>query len=82
MRGHVQGVGYRAGCSARAHELGLHGWVRNRPDGTVEVEAEGAAQALTELRIWCEKGPPASHVMGVSSTRVPATGQDWFEIRH
>lgn len=50
VRGRVQGVGYRAGCHRRANELGLSGWVRNLPDGSVEVEAEGAPS--TSLN-WC-----------------------------
>ncbi len=41
VRGQVQGVGYRAACNRRARELGLSGWVRNCPDGSVAIEAEG-----------------------------------------
>jgi acylphosphatase len=81
VRGRVQGVGYRAGCHRRANELGLSGWVRNLPDGSVEVEAEGAPQHLAELVLWCEKGPLRAQVNGVGSTRVAVTGDDWFEIR-
>ena len=81
MRGRVQQVGFRAGCSRRAIELGLSGWVCNRPDGSVEVEAEGSPQRLTELQLWCEKGTAGAAVSSVSSTRIPATGTDWFEIR-
>ncbi len=81
VRGRVQGVGYRAGCCRRANELGLSGWVRNLPDGSVEVEAEGLPQHLAELVLWCEKGPLRAQVTGLGSTRVAATGDDWFEIR-
>lgn len=81
VRGRVQGVGYRAGCSRRADELGLSGWVRNLGDGSVEVEAEGVPQKLSELVLWCEKGPLLAQVTGVGATRIPATGSDWFEIR-
>ncbi len=81
VRGRVQGVGYRAGCCRRATDLGLSGWVRNRPDGLVELEAEGVPQMLTELQIWCEKGPSGAQVTSVASTLVPTTGADWFEIR-
>ncbi|MEB3182986.1 MAG: acylphosphatase [Cyanobacteriota bacterium] len=81
VRGRVQGVGYRAGCSRRAHELGVGGWVRNRPDGSVEVEAEGTPQQLTEFRLWCERGPLLAHVTAVESTQIPGRGDDWFEIR-
>ncbi len=81
VRGRVQGVGYRAGCSRRAGELGLSGWVRNLGDGSVEVEAEGVPQMLSELVLWCEKGPLLAQVTAVGATRIPATGADWFEIR-
>jgi acylphosphatase len=81
VRGKVQGVGYRASCCRQASTLGLGGWVRNRADGSVEVEAEGTAQALGELQIWCEKGPTGAQVSGVAITRIPVTGCDWFEVR-
>ena len=82
VRGHVQGVGYRAGCWRLATDLGLSGWVRNRPDGTVELEAEGNPTRLNDLLVWCEKGPAAAQVIGVSSARIPCAGDDWFEVRH
>ena len=81
VRGQVQGVGYRAACCTRATDLGLSGWVRNRPDGSVEIEAEGSPLELTELRIWCEKGPAEAVVNSVASSQVAATGADWFEVR-
>lgn len=81
VRGRVQGVGYRLGCRRRAIELGVSGWVRNLADGSVEVEAEGQPQCLAELMLWCEKGPQRAHVTGVGTTRIAATGDDWFEIR-
>lgn len=77
----MQGVGYRAATLRRASELGLSGWVRNRSDGTVELEAEGSMQALGVLRLWCEKGPDEARVSGVSVREIPVTGSDWFEIR-
>jgi acylphosphatase len=77
----VQGVGYRAASLRRASELGLSGWVRNRSDGAVELEAEGGQQALGELRLWCEKGPDAARVSSVHAREIPPNGSDWFEIR-
>jgi acylphosphatase len=47
----------------------------------VELEAEGNPQDLTELRIWCEKGPAHAVVNSVASAQVAATGADWFEVR-
>jgi acylphosphatase len=55
--------------------------VRNRPDGSVEVEAEGLPDRLVELRLWCEKGPQGAQVSGVTSGQVAVAGTDWFEIR-
>ena len=81
VSGQVQGVGYRAACCGRARELGLAGWVRNRSDGTVEVEAEGPIQALAELRLWCERGPAGAQVSRVVVRQIGNTGADWFEIR-
>lgn len=77
----MQGVGYRDACWRCAQDLGLSGWVRNLPDGTVEVEAEGRPQDLTALVIWCERGPQPARVISVSSKRIAPAGGDWFEIR-
>ncbi|MBC1260035.1 acylphosphatase [Synechococcus sp. BSF8S] len=81
VSGRVQGVGYRQACCLRAQSLGLGGWVRNRPDGRVELEAEGCSQNLEQLRLWCESGPPGAHVSGVSESVIPPGGHDWFEVR-
>jgi acylphosphatase len=80
VRGLVQGVGYRACCRRQALDLGLSGWVRNRPDGSVELEAEGPPHRLGELRLWCEKGPPGAQVSSVSIAQMAVAGTDWFEI--
>jgi len=81
IRGRVQGVGYRAACCRRAQELGLAGWVRNCSDGSVEVQAEGNEHRLTELRVWCECGPPGARIDSIHGSRVATTGADWFEVR-
>ncbi|MCP9802391.1 acylphosphatase [Cyanobium sp. T1G-Tous] len=81
VRGQVHGVGYRAACKLRAQDLGLSGWVRNCSDGSVEIEAEGCPQELTELRLWCEKGPADAVVNSVASSQIAAAGTDWFEVR-
>lgn len=76
----MQGVGYRQATLREAQALGLGGWVRNSPDGTVMVEAEGSINALNDLRLWCERGPEAAQVHRVTTTQTAATGADWFEI--
>lgn len=82
VRGQVQGVGYRAACNRRARELGLSGWVRNCPDGSVAIEAEGPINQLNELRLWCERGPSGAQVLGVTSSLLSPCRDDWFEVRH
>lgn len=66
----------------RASELGLHGWVRNLTDGRVEVQLEGSPQAIHELRLWCEHGPRDAEVALVRPSRMPLTGENWFEVRY
>ena len=62
VQGRVQGVCYRAFVRDEARALGLDGWVRNRPDGSVELLAEGEAEALAALVDRCTVGPPAARV--------------------
>ena len=81
VSGQVQGVGYRAACCQKARQLDLNGWVRNQHDGTVEVQAEGQLHALTELRLWCERGPEQAEVLSVSQGQLAPIREDWFEIR-
>jgi acylphosphatase len=60
--GHVQGVAFRAYTMREARSYSLNGWVRNRPDGSVEVIAEGAEEQLRQLRDYCSHGPPTARV--------------------
>ena len=70
VAGKVQGVFFRASTQKKATGLGLSGFVRNQPDGTVYIEAEGDPERLNDLVKWCEAGGP----MGarVSSVMVSA----------
>lgn len=65
VSGRVQGVGFRWFVVGEAERLGLRGWVRNAPDGSVEVEVEGAEEVVAELKQKLEKGPPAARVSQV-----------------
>jgi acylphosphatase len=65
VRGRVQGVGFRWFVRERARELAVRGWVRNRSDGSVEVEAEGDLASLDELRRSLAKGPRGAVVSSV-----------------
>ena len=80
VRGHVQGVAFRWSARDRARELGLGGWVRNRPDGSVEVWAEGTPDKAAELLIWLEGGPPAARVEGLEVRTVEPRGFEEFSI--
>jgi acylphosphatase len=61
-RGRVQGVAFRWYTLQEARRLGLTGWVRNLPDGSVRIVAEGEREALEALLIWAEQGPPHASV--------------------
>jgi acylphosphatase len=67
VRGLVQGVFYRASARDQARLLLLGGWVRNLPDGSVEIVAEGPEETLMELLAWCRQGPPAARVDHIES---------------
>jgi acylphosphatase len=58
----VQGVFFRAGTQQTAQRLGLTGWVRNLPDGRVELVACGEEATLAQLEAWLQQGPPQARV--------------------
>ncbi len=65
VHGLVQGVSFRFYTMQEAKRLKLTGWVRNRPEGTVEVVAEGSRSALERLVAWLKRGSPAARVTNV-----------------
>jgi acylphosphatase len=73
IRGRVQGVCFRYATKEQADALGLTGWVRNCPDGSVEVVAEGPTARLDVLSEWLKRGPPAARVMEVQVVEEPPT---------
>ena len=80
VRGRVQGVFFRASAQREARRLGLSGWVRNRPDGAVEILAEGEEVAIRELSGWAQKGPGAARVERVD-TRWRSFSGDFPDFR-
>jgi acylphosphatase len=62
ITGRVQGVFFRAHTRVAAERLGVTGWVKNLPNGDVELVAEGPSQKVNELISWCHKGPDYSRV--------------------
>ena len=75
VRGRVQGVYFRASTQETATQLGLLGWVRNCPDGSVELVAEGPSDRLDQLLEWCRHGPPTARVDACESTLEVASGE-------
>lgn len=76
VTGRVQGVGYRYFVVRQAERLGVVGWVRNREDGAVELEAEGEAAALGRLVEALWEGPALARVEGVERTERTARGEE------
>jgi acylphosphatase len=75
VRGRVQGVFFRASTQREARRLGLSGWVKNRPDGSVEILAEGEELSIRELHGWAQKGPSAARVDKVETRWRGFTGE-------
>jgi acylphosphatase len=82
VSGRVQGVAFRAFTVDEARRHGLTGWVRNCPDGTVELEAQGEDAGVSALLAWCAHGPPAARVTGVEiGDAAPIDGERGFVQR-
>lgn len=82
IHGHVQGVSFRYYARQRAAALGLSGWVRNQPDGTVEAEAQGPEEAVDQFVAWAQEGPSLARVHHVEVERIPAVEGETFRIAH
>ena len=81
VKGKVQGVYFRASTRLKAIELGLTGYVENRPDGSVYLEAEGEEAQLKKLVQWCNIGPDSAVVEDVSYTENQVLGFLDFQVR-
>jgi len=79
VHGAVQGVMFRDSCRREAERLGVAGWVRNEPDGSVAGEFEG--DRTDDLVAWCRTGPRGARVERVDVTEVEPSGAAGFEIR-
>jgi acylphosphatase len=80
VHGRVQGVWFRGATQARARALGLAGWVRNRPDGSVEAVFEGGRDGVEAALAFCRTGPPAARVEGVEVVEEPPEGLRGFDV--
>jgi acylphosphatase len=81
VQGRVQGVYFRASTQQEAQRLGVRGWVKNRPDGSVEILAQASESTLKEFVAWAHRGPSAARVDHVAIKWDDATGHfDLFEV--
>ena len=82
VRGHVQGVGFRWSAVHEAKNLNITGYVKNLPDGSVHIEAEGYREQLEQFVEWCRKGPGFGIVDSVDFDSFPPAGYIQFLIDH
>ena len=75
ISGRVQGVGFRWFAESAAAREGVHGWIRNLPDGRVEAQAEADAEALERFERALRQGPPSARVETVDVDAVMPTGR-------
>ncbi len=82
VTGRVQGVFFRVSTQREAQSLGLTGFVRNEPDGSVYIEAEGEEEALQKLLAWIRAGgPPQARVYEVQVVEAPPADYQHFDIK-
>lgn len=81
VKGVVQGVFFRASTRDKAIELGVGGWVRNTPDGHVEVCLSGDELQVGKMVLWLYEGPPRARVSEVNLAPVDSPPITGFEIR-
>lgn len=82
VRGHVQGVYFRAYAEDEAAFRRIAGWIRNTPDNRVEAVFEGDRAAVDAMIQWCHRGSPASRVEGVDVRWDAPQGERGFRVRH
>jgi acylphosphatase len=81
VHGDVQGVFFRDTARRRAAALGVAGWIRNCPDGTVEAVVEGDGAAVAAMASFCAEGPDGARVDRVDERQEPSEGLQGFEVR-
>jgi acylphosphatase len=79
--GRVQGVWFRGATEEQARSRGVDGWVRNRPDGSVEAVFEGPPDAVAALLAFVRRGPPAARVERVDELEEAPQGERGFAMR-
>lgn len=80
ISGRVQGVWFRQSCARQAEQLGVSGWIRNRPDGRVEAVFEGDESSVEEMVAWCRTGPPRASVTDLEVIAEDPEGGSGFRV--
>ena len=81
ITGRVQGVGFRYSMQHEAARLGVHGWVRNCRDGSVEALVQGSEAAIAAITDWARHGPPGAHVTSLNVSEAAPQTSVSFEQR-
>lgn len=81
VHGKVQGVGFRLSCAEAAYKYNISGFVKNKSDGTVYIEAEGNNENLMLFRNWCKKGPLWAQVSELEEEQGSLKNYGSFEIK-
>lgn len=81
ISGCVQGVGFRYSALNKAKDLGITGFVKNKYDGSVYIEAEGEENILLSFIEWCKNGPSWSRVDKVEVNESPLVGFRGFVVK-
>jgi acylphosphatase len=81
VSGKVQGVFFRASTKDTADKFGVKGFVRNEPDGSVYIEAEGDEEKLNQFIDWCRQGPPRARVEKITIQEGQPHGFSGFDMR-
>jgi acylphosphatase len=81
VRGQVQGVFFRDSARRRASQMGVAGWVRNCPDGTVEAVFEGDPDSVAAMVDWSRRGPRGADVDRVEESEEAPEGLTGFSVR-
>ena len=82
VSGRVQGVGFRYSAMTAARENNISGFVRNEPDGSVYIEAEGKRDDLDRFLQWCYRGPGFGRIDDVVIHESPVRNFDRFDVKY
>lgn len=80
VRGRVQGVSFRMSTKAVADQIGIKGFIKNEPDGSVYIEAEGDDFSIPLFLDWCHEGPQGAGVTAVETHEAELKNYRNFEI--